>query len=110
MTVRTYKATQTWGKDEQRKTFTCDFLWPIGSLIELQTRLTGYGSDDGCYDYIPFEEGQILFITRYLAESMPMYIGLILDKDGEVHEYGFDREHLEECGILKNKVDNAEKS
>lgn len=97
MYERSITVTQTWG----RKTFTCEFLWPVGSLVELQHRMTGYGSSDGAYDWTDFEEGQVLFITRHLAESMPMYIGFILDKDDELHEYGFDRDDLEDLGVLK---------
>ena len=109
MPERTIVVTQTWGKAPIRATFTCDFAWPVGSLIELQCRMTGYGSGDGCYDWTDFDKGQVLFITRYVAESVPMYIGYILDKDDEIHEYGFDRDDLERIGILKNVVDNVEK-
>ena len=109
MPKRTIVVTQTWGKDKHRRAYTSKFAWPIGSLIELQVRLTGYGSSDGAYDWTDFEEGQVLLVTRYLSEHPPMYIGYILDKDDEVHEYGFDQDDLERIGILKNVVDNAEK-
>lgn len=106
---RTIVVTQVWGKDKLRRTYTSKFAWPVGSLIELQHRMTGYGSGDGAYDFTDFEKGQVFLITRYLAEDIPMYIGYILDKDDEVHEYGFDQDDLERIGILKNVVDNAEK-
>lgn len=76
------------------------YLWPTGSLVEFGSKMTGYGAGEHEYDFVDFVPGQLFMVTRHLSEDMPMYEGLIIDKDDEVGLYAFDKDELEQYGNI----------
>lgn len=88
--------TQTWGEGHLKETFTAEFALPVGTLVELNKDMVGYGDGQTTYDYTNFVVKQVFTIVRHLAESNPMYIGWIIDKADTVGLYAFDRDELEQ--------------